>query len=337
MESRETQTALRQKMLAWTAYAAFFCFCFTLFAYWTFPYDRLRDYLLQKANQESTAGGKKAKYQLQIASLEPWWFTGVRLTGIEMTKPPETEGAEPVRFKADRITIRPSLIPLLAGRPDLSFDLRLGSGRIKGRYKKDENTLLLESDIEAFAVAESGLGGLIGLPVKGRADGSIKLFVPKKLEASQGNIRLKISKLSVGDGKAKLVTKDLKEGMTVETIEAGDLDLQISVRKGIGEVEKLSASGADLQLQGSGNIRLLQEISSSRLNLILDIKFTDAYRKRNDRTRALFELMNLNPQMRKAKTREGSLRYRISGVLARPSYRAIGDRNLRRTRRKAYR
>ncbi len=327
--------SLRRKLLSWSAYAAFFFTCFTVFAYWTFPYDRLRDHLLQKVNGQKGPRADSGNYRLQIGSLEPWWFTGVRLTDVSMTRPSDTPGAPPIRLEVDRVTVRPSLVPLLAGRMDLNYDLRLGEGRIEGRYKKDEETLLLESEVEEFEIADSGLGGLIGLPVKGRANGSVKLIVPKKLEASQGSIQLDIAGLVVGDGKTKLITENLRDGMTVETIDAGDLELRVAVRKGVGEVEKLSTAGKDLNLKGSGTIRLLQEISQSRLNLILDIAFTDAYKKRNDRTKALFELMDLNPQMKRAKSRDGSLRYRISGLLARPSYRAIGDRASRRARRRA--
>ena len=328
---------LRQRVLAWSAYAAFFWTCFAVFAYQTFPYDRLRDFLLQKVNAQKGGRAEAGTYRLQIGSLQPWWFTGVRLTDVSVTRPSETPGTAPIRLAADRVTIRPSLVPLLAGRMDLNYDLQLGTGSIEGRYKKDENTLLLQSEIETFEIAESGLGGLIGLPLKGRANGSVELIVPKKLEASQGTIRLGIAGLVVGDGKSKLVTKDLKDGITVETIDAGDLELRVAVRKGVGEVEKLSTSGKDLQLRGSGTLRLAQEISRSRLNLLLDIAFTDAYKTRNDRTKALFELMDLNPQMKKAKTQEGALRYRISGVLARPSYRAVGDRSSRRLQRGARR
>jgi type II secretion system protein N len=319
--------ALRKRIIRWAGYATFFVVCFIFFAYWTFPYDRVRGFIVQKVNRQKGAGGldRPSDVQIQIAALSPHWFTGVKLEGVEMIRASRTKGGEPVRFSADRVSVRPSLISLLSGWVDLSFDVEIGEGEIEGRYKRDDKNLLLETDIDDVDVSRLGLGGLVGLPVKGRARGSVNLLVPEATQASQGSIDLEISGFTIGDGKAKLVTPNMRDGMTVETIDAGDLKLRLKVNKGKGEIEELTANGPDIELGGEGSIRLGNQLERSRLSLTLDIGFKDTYRKKNDRTRALFEIMEFNPNYKKALTSTGSLRYRVTGILSSPRTRPVGD------------
>ena len=106
---------------------------------------------------------------------------------------------------------------------------------------------------------------------------------------------------------------DMQNSATVERINAGNLKLRVDVKDGTAQVDELRAKGDDLELEGSGTVRLAKPIKMSRLDMLVRLKITDNYRERNDRTRALFSLMDFNPRLKAARTSDGALQYRLSG------------------------
>ena len=110
-------------------YAGFFLFCFVLFAYLTFPYDRARAYFLTQFNQQTLPGGrvKPSDVQLKIADMRPSWLTGVKMTGVELIKQATQPEDQPMVISADYATLRPSIRSRWASRvhsPQSSSPLR---------------------------------------------------------------------------------------------------------------------------------------------------------------------------------------------------------------------
>jgi len=313
-------------LLNWFGYAGFFLFCFVLFAYLTFPYDRARAYFLTQFNQQTLPGGrvKPSDVQLKIADLRPSWITGVKMTGVELIKQATQPDEQPMVISADYATLRPSVLSLLAGDLDLLFDVGIGPGKIKGSYEKAEDRQEILAGIDAIDMSKLGIDGIIGLPVKGQANGAINLSIAKESKNTRGAINLKITKLVIGDGKSKLKLPTLRDGLTVDTINAGDLQLKIKVKKGVGEIESFSSSGKDIQVDGQGSIRFVSQLKLSRLDLLIDLLFTNAYKNKSERTRTLFSLLDLSPKLQNAKTNAGGLRYQITGTLGSPRYRPAG-------------
>jgi type II secretion system protein N len=316
----------RRSFLNWLGYAGFFLFCFVLFAYLTFPYDRARAYFLTQFNQQTLPGGrvKPSDVQLKITDLRPSWLTGVKMTGVELIKQATQPDDQPMVISADYATLRPSVLSLLAGDLDLLFDVGMGPGEIKGSYKKEDDKQEILAGIDAIDMSKLGIDGIIGLPAKGQANGAINLTIAEETKDTRGSINLKISKLVIGDGKSKLKLPTLRDGLTVDTINAGDLQLKVKVDKGVGVIEKFSSSGKDIQVEGDGSIRFVSQLKLSRLDLIIDLVFTNAYRNKSERTRTLFSLLNLSPKLQRAKTNDGGLRYQITGTLGSPRYRPAG-------------
>ncbi|MBN1653201.1 MAG: type II secretion system protein GspN [Deltaproteobacteria bacterium] len=313
-------------LMNWLGYFLFFVFCFILFAYWTFPYERARSYLLERFNQQTLPGGrvKPSDLQLKIDKLEPSWFTGVEMTGVELIKQATQADDQPMVISADYAMLRTSIFALIFGEIDLLFEVGVGPGEIKGSYKREENEQEILAGIEAIDMSRLGIDGIIGLPVKGRADGAVTLSIGKESAKTRGNINFKVSKLVIGDGKSKLKLATLRDGITIDTINAGDLKLNLKVEKGVGTIAEFSSFGKDIQLSGSGSIRFAGQLKLSRLDLTLDLVFTNAYKNKSERTRTLFSLLNLHPSLQNAKTNDGSLRYQITGTLGSPRYRPAG-------------
>ena len=63
-------------------------------------------------------------------------------------------------------------------------------------------------------------------------------------------------------------------------------------------------------------MRLVRPLRMSSLDLLLRIKFKDAYRESSPRMGALFTLLEMNPQVRPARTSDGALQWRIQGAFA---------------------
>jgi hypothetical protein len=78
----------------------------------------------------------------------------------------------------------------------------------------------------------------------------------------------------------------------------------------------MEAKGKDLELSGSGSIRIATPFSQSRADITLAVKFADAYKQRSDRTKVAFELMGQNPLIKRATGSDGMMRFKLTGALA---------------------
>jgi type II secretion system protein N len=156
---------------------------------------------------------------------------------------------------------------------------------------------------------------MVGLPITGKLDGTIDVTVSEEAAETSGNVALTIEELSIGDGEAKFPIGGMSEGLTIEQIDAGTLTLEVKVEEGVAEIEEFSSNGPDLELSASGNMRLAQPLARSRLELLLRVHFTDAYQSKSEHTSRLFTALELAPQVRPARTTDGALQYRLSGML----------------------
>jgi type II secretion system protein N len=311
-------TPLGKRLLRAAAYSSFFTFCFLGFAYLTFPYDRLKDFIIQEVERPMGPGDVRVPSgtELEIVDLSPSFLTGVDLEGVRLTKVADEPDGEPMTILIDEASARISLRSLLVGDLGVSYDVVVGGGTIEGDYETDDETQHVEAEIEDVNLLSLGfVRSAVGLPVRGKLGGTIDVTLGAEPAQSTGSVKLAITGLQIGDGRAKLAIGGMRDGITIERIDAGDLNVELVIEEGVARVEELTANGPDIELAAGGTIRLAQPVDMSRLDLLLRFKFQDGYRERNDRTRALFSLVDLTPQLRSAKTNDGALQYRINGSL----------------------
>lgn len=312
----------RARILSLLGYNAFFWMAFWLCCYWTFPYQRLAAFITDKVT-ESGSG-----YTLEIGALSPYWLTGVELEQVKVRKqaeaslaaPPGADGkpAPDQAIKIDSAHARLGLIALLTGTTSLSFGAELGSGEIDGTYEESGDDKKVVATLSKVDLAKLGvLEQLISLPSTGTLTGNFDLVLGKQPSKTNGKVDLTIQKLTVGDGKAKFKLGSMG-GLTIDPISAGDLKLVLDVKEGTGTVKKLTASGSDLKLDGSGDVRFAQPLARSRLGLLLKLKLTEAYRNKTARTKTMFALLESSgsPQVAAAKTADGSYQLRVSGTVS---------------------
>ncbi len=323
----------RQRLLVWLGYPAFAAVSFVVAAYLTFPYDRLRDFLIQEIERPRGPGGERrdSGIQLEIAELSPSFFTGVDLEGVRLTRraapspqAPAVPGAaddKPLVLEIDALSARISLLALLAGTKQVSFDAELANGTIVGEVALSEDETRIELALEDIELRRlAGPSALLGLPVTGKLGGTVELTVGKEPSATKGAVDLAVEGLVIGDGRAKLKLEGLgAEGLSVGRIEFGKLVVQAGVENGLARFTKLGTEGGrDVTLTGSGQVRLVQPLRGSRVELLVGVKFADAFKTRDARTRGLFAMLDVVPRLRAARTADGALQWQIAGSLAGP-------------------
>jgi type II secretion system protein N len=310
----------RSKLLVIAGYNTFFWVCFWMFAYWTFPYDRVAVYLTDKVAQSGLG------YTMEVGELSPYWFTGVELEDVKVKRQVSGEVAAPAEpgkpadepFHIKEARARVGIFALIFGNTSLSFDAELEQGDIEGAYEESGEEKHLEAELSKVDVGKLGLlDSVISLPVKGTVGGDFDLTLGKDPTKSNGTAKLRIEGLTLGDGKAKMKVGSMG-GLTIDPVEAGTVSIELDVKEGVGTIKKLSNDGKDLELEGSGEVRLSDPVSRSRVDVLLRIKITDTYRNKTPRAKTLMGLLDgvSVSQVRAAKTADGSFQYRLAGTLA---------------------
>jgi type II secretion system protein N len=307
---------MARRGIRYGTYAGFYLFCLLLFAYWSFPYERLRDHLINRVEYSSGPGGRQPSgWELDIVELSPSWGTGVTLTGVRLTRAPETPDEAPVSMAVDEVTVRISPLARLFGTTSVRFHAAVGDGVLEGALQSsDEHSRLSAKASDLNLRKLPFVRATLGIPLTGTLNGTLDFSVAEEAEESTGHADLSIQKLVLGDGKAKLKIQDMQDGLTIERIDAGDLQLKIDSDRGVARIAQLASSGKDAEVTGSGTVRLAQPMGRSRLDLLLRVKFSDEYRNRSDQTRALFSLMEFNPKVREARASDGALQFRLAGT-----------------------
>jgi type II secretion system protein N len=308
-------TRNRKLLLMIAGYVLFFGVCFVTSAYYTFPYERVRDLLQRRvAAQPAAAGEGPAK--LTIAELGPHGLAGIALEGVEYERKAAVATDPPVKLVVDELSVGASLFALLTNRIDVSFAATIGDGDAEGEYEtKEGEPTRLQAELDEVDIGRLGIGSYLGIPIKGLASGTIDVTLADKPAGTQGNIELHIEGLKLGDGKAKIKLPGMPGGLTLDTVDAGDLDMKVVIRDGIASFEQLESKGKDLELSGSGSIRVTKPAGQSRADLTLGVLVEDSYKNKSDRTQAAFDLLSNSPLMKRAMSADGMIRFRLSGPI----------------------
>lgn len=306
---------LRQKVLLGLGYSATFFFLLSVFSYLTFPYGRLRDYLVTLVNSTQSGPGR---LELRVGTLAPSPLFGATLSDIELRKFAKDPTAAPGLIKIQEAAVSVSPLAYLLGSESGDFSVSLGGGTVDGSFERSDKFTRFEAALDRVNLEAAGLGEYLGFPLGGIATGEIEIVLPDDIAKSNGEMALTIDSLSLGDGKSKLSVPGMRTGLTIEEVDAGKLSVLVELERGEAKIKKFNADGPDLQLDGGGNIKLASPLKRARLNVTIKVKFSDAYKERDAKTKALFELMGFRPELKRAMTPDGALRFELRGYLNKP-------------------
>jgi type II secretion system protein N len=317
-----------KRILIWVGYGVFYLVALAVFAFWTFPFDRLRTRIQNEFNAGQTGPNPLT---LRLGHLSSYWLSGIQADDVDLVSPPslvptdDGKPAQPKVMRIDSVHARVSLLRFLFGTTHVNFTADAFGGKITGYTSDADGGRKLDVEIDDIGLADAPMiADLVGLPVAGQLAGEIEFLLPEgKLSKAEGKVDLKFSGLSAGDGKAKVLN-----AIALPKIEVGDLVLQATTAAGNLKIDEFNAAGKDLDLQGEGSVRLRDTVDASVLSLNARFKFSDKFTNKDDMTRGLFGapggavpgLFDLVPQNKHAKRADGSYGWRISGTFSHPSF-----------------
>lgn len=315
-----------KRALIWLGYASGYLFALLIFAYLTFPYDRLKERIVSEFNARQTGPNPS---RLELDDLGSYWFSGIEAEGVRLVTPapPPTDSSKkaekPKVMSIDEAHVRVSLLNLLIGRRVMSFGADAFGGTVDGEVIDSESERNVEVELDGVDLSQAPvLADALGLPTFGKLSGTVTLNTPEaRLSKAEGKVSIKIGELAVGDGKAKI-----RDTIALPRIDAGELVLEAEVKGGQLKIEQFSATGPDLEFTADGTVRLRDQLEHSTLSLSVKFKFTDRYVNKNDLTKSLFGsggtpgLFDLDPKNKRAKRSDGFYGWRVSGSIGKPVF-----------------
>ena len=283
--------AAETKIARWKlalGYGAFSLVAFVMCLFLTFPYDTLRRRAVDTAAD--------AGYALRIGSLRPG-LRGLTATDVRLSKVPNgmtpelrsmlasgtgmmpgpEELGEPLNI--DSVALRPSLLP-----PGLAFHVNMLSGSISGGVGGlgDVRVVVKLSDLDPSG---GNFKGFSGMDLAGKLNGVLDLTLPKSqgqadLSQANGQLTLDTKGLLIQGGNITVPMYGQPTPLDLPKIALGDIDARIRIEKGLGTVEALQAKSEDLEVKGSGTVKLGQRLDVSQPDMDIKLRAEPEFVKR---------------------------------------------------------
>jgi type II secretion system protein N len=292
------------------AYPAFGLLAFVVALYATFPYDRLRDRLVQ-----SLQGGRDL--QVTIGAVEPGWGGGIVLRDVTV-QPGGDDSAEPgTPLKIAKAKVSFALLAALRGALGADFEAELLRGKIRGEVQHDDEGTHVRLDADGLVMEDfPWIPSAIGLPLVGTLRAIVDLRVPQdRFAQADGVIDFDCRDCALGDGKAKFrlagASGFLADGLTLPKLRIGGWKGRLVVEKGTARLEGFDTKSADGETGLEGDVGLRDPIAQSQMHVYFRFKLADEL-KRNDPKLDLLE-RGLSAGGRRT---DGFYGLRISGSLS---------------------
>lgn len=331
-------TPRMKKLIPWIGYPIAYLFFFVCFAYWTFPYEKLKQKII--VGYAASQQGSPEPKRMQIGDVTwSWRFPGVVLKDVRLIgpKPPAAPDKPPALDKSpgpdkkakprtviniDEAYAGLSVLPLIAGARNVIFEVEGFGGGLSGEFETSPAATELSVQFDGVDPGQlPGLADALQLPLTGSLSGTVDVVLPEgKYALADGEADLQAEELEVGDGVSKI-----RGMLALPTIRAGDLSIVATATQGRVKLERFDSEGPDLEVKAAGKLRLREPFALSSVEQIdLSFKFTDAYRDKDDVTRSLLGkpgtkqkgVIDLDPKVRRAKAPDGTYYWKASGRFA---------------------
>ena len=306
--------------IPYVGYTAFYFAAFSGFLFLSFPYRILRDRIVLDFERDQAKSPHPKT--LSIEAISAAWG-GVRATGVRIVTPGEKAGEKPSALAITDLVVKPSLTALLGGGTDVAFYANLLGGHVDGRFisspsEKSIHVTMTKIDLRQSESAAS----LIGLPVEGIVDGTLRLEIPEgKGAKANGAVQMEITELALGDGKSKF-----RDQLAMPKLSVGTLYVSAEAKEGSLKIAKLGAAGKDLDFLGEGRIKVNDFLGDSAVESTFRFRVSDAYRGKSEVTTSLFGKPGSSipgiveiaePRLRAARRLDGFYSFRVRGTIDR--------------------
>ena len=282
--AQEKPVARWKLVLGYTAFS-FAALVFGLMV--TFPYDTLRRRAVDAAADQGLA--------VRIGALRPG-LRGLTATQVKVSKVPGgmtpelrsmLNGSGPLPgpeelgepFIIDSVAVRPSLLPL-----GVAFHLNVMGGSISGSAGglKDTQVLVRLANLDPAA---GNFKGLSGVDMVGKINGVLDVTLPRTrgqpdLTQANGQLTLGTEDLIIQGGNITVPMYGQPTPMDLPRLALGDLDGRVRIEKGLATVDTLQAKSEDLEIQGSGTLKLGQRLDVSQPDMDFKLRLEPAATQR---------------------------------------------------------
>ncbi|HWN71306.1 MAG TPA: type II secretion system protein GspN [Haliangium sp.] len=281
-----TLSERQRRILRWLGYPLLALVVFSFTLQLTFPYDRVKDKLVELMSE---------KYDVKIASASPTLLPGgMVLETILLMSRPTRPDEQPTMIAIDRLRVDVGLLALLIGRVNVDLVAEIGEGEIVGDITVSPSELAVEIGTEDLELENiPGLREALGLPMKGGLDAELDVTLPEqRWDLAEGSFTMSCPGCVVGDGKAKIKPKApssrgrassffAAEGLTVPALNLGELEGKISIISGKGVIDHFGAKSVDGDLEIYGTVAFGKTFAESSFgSACMKFRLSDALKQR---------------------------------------------------------
>lgn len=295
-------------------YVAFGLFALIASFFITFPYDALKE----RVRNEADAAG----YFVRIGSMGPGFFS-VRASDLQLSKKADVNAETPPEaLRIDSLSVGPTLFP-----PGVSVTAKLLDGSVKAKVS-GLSAVGVAVTIDDLDMSKGNMKGFSGIDFSGTVSGDIDLKIPKAavgggpsepdIGQASGNISLATKNLTINGGTVNMVLPMYGSEPTpldLPKIGIGDLDARLTFDKGAGKVEELRTKSTDLEIHGTGTLKLAKRFEYSEPNIEVRLKADPEFVKRLGLIGSALSM--IGPDPKDPNFRMG----RLTGYLGRPNFR----------------
>jgi type II secretion system protein N len=294
-----------RKLLRYVGLVALALVSFVLALQLTFPYDRVKDAVIQLLAEKG--------YDAQIGEVERGIVPArVYFKAVTVRTRPTKPGDVATTFYVEQLGVDVGLLPLLRGAAAVKFDAKIGPGHLKGSIALSKDATSVHVTGEDLPSANLPVREALGLPMTGK----IRLAINLELPNDRGNDKTKSSKggpnwaraegnaefacpsgCVVGDGKSKLklTTNNARQqefldqgggGIDFGRVNVDSLLASVEVKNGKLEISKFELKSGDGEAHIVFNLALNQDIMASTVTGCLRFHDSEAFRKREPKTDA---------------------------------------------------
>ena len=262
-----------KKFLVSVGYVAFTLMCLLCSFYFTFPADAAAARVAQEL-QRSTHG----VWTMTYADASPWRLSGLALEQVKFKR--HVPANEPLVVSLDALRARVRLSSLMLARVSVRAQVDNLGGRLDVQYtpkKNDAFAMHLEAD--DFDLAQPpALTNLAGMPVAGRATGSVELNWDNDVHQANGNVDLKLARLQVGPANIS--------GFSLPSIDLGEVNIAAEMHDAKFKMTQLKQKGGSVSFFGRAASQVKTPMQSSTLDACVwfraDPKFLESNPKVRD-------------------------------------------------------
>jgi len=287
--------------------------CFYGGLWLTFPGEDAADRIAWEVQERS-----RGAWQIQVADVKPWRVSGGTMKDVQLLSVPKSRrgktAAPSLVLRADAISVREELLPLLTGGYVAGISADLYGGDLSGRVGQIGEEIIVDLvgddlDLSAYPFGSEDWT----LNAEGLLQAEIDLTIDQEdIKASEGIIVLSIDDLALAGVSFSGITFD-------QRAEFSEAKLRLKVEDGKAKVKKGNFESDLVQIEVGGDISLADPLSRSRMNLTVSFKLADD----------LDQMAKL--MLKGARDDNGYYHFKASGSVASPNFRE--DRVAARGRR----